>query len=154
LQGNVSSAAHDTGRLLINSTIGLVGLIDVAQHMGLKQADHEDFGQTLAVWGLVDGPYVVLPFLGPSTLRDTTALPVDWYTDPKTYIDYVPTRNTTRAISLLDTRASLLELEKNISGDRYSFIRDVYLQRRNFQIKNGQVEDSFGVDEEDQDSGL
>lgn len=147
LQGNMSSAAHDTGRLLVNTTLGIAGLFDVAQHMGLKDSNNEDFGQTLAVWGVKSGPYMVLPFLGPSTLRDTTALPVDWYTDPKSYIDHVPTSNTVRAVSVINTRANFLPLEKSITGDKYTFIRDVYLQHREFVIKNGVVEDSFGTDE-------
>lgn len=155
LQGNFRGAAHDTGRLLINSTLGLAGLIDVAQHMGLKLTDHEDFGQTLAVWGVGSGPYVVLPLLGPSNLRDASATPVDWYTDPKTYIDHIPTKNTTRALSVVNTRANLLPLEKGISGDKYVFFREAYLQRRNFLINNGKVEDSFGEDDEGAgDSGL
>jgi phospholipid-binding lipoprotein MlaA len=152
LQGNFSGAAHDTGRLLVNTTLGLGGIMDVAQHMGLQAREAEDFGQTLAVWGVKSGPYVVLPLLGPSTLRDTVATPVDWYSDPKTYIDHVPTRNTTRAASVLDTRANLLPLEKNVTGDKYLFIRDAYLQHRDFLIKNGEVEDSFGEDEPE-DSG-
>jgi phospholipid-binding lipoprotein MlaA len=147
LQGNIPSAAHDTGRLLVNTTLGIAGLFDVAQHMGLKDSNSEDFGQTLAVWGVKSGPYVVLPFLGPSTLRDTTSLPVDWYTDPKTYIEHVPTRNTVSGVSVLNTRANFLPLEKNVTGDKYTFIRDVYLQHREFMIKNGKVEDSFGTDE-------
>jgi len=147
LQGNFSGAAHDTGRLLVNTTIGIAGLIDVAQYMGLKARESEDFGQTLAVWGVKSGPYVVLPLLGPSTLRDTFATPVDWYSDPKSYIDHVPTRNSVRTLSVLDTRASLMPLEKNITGDKYVFMREVYLQHRDFVIKNGQVEDSFGEDE-------
>ena len=149
LQGKFSHAAHDSGRLLINSTLGLAGMLDVAQHMGLQNTDNEDFGQTLAVWGVGSGPYVVLPFLGASTLRDTTALPVEWYTDPKAYIDHVPTSNTTRATSLIDLRASFLPLEKMITGDKYTFIRDVYLQRRNFLINDGVVEDGFGVTDSD-----
>ena len=152
LQGNLRGAAHDTGRLLVNSTIGLAGLLDVAQYMGLHSRDSEDFGQTLAVWGVKSGPYVVLPILGPSTLRDAFATPVDWYSDPKTYIDHVPTRNTVRTLSVLDTRASLMPLEKSITGDKYVFMRDVYLQHREFVVKNGQVEDSFGEDEPEDSS--
>jgi phospholipid-binding lipoprotein MlaA len=148
LQGNFRSAAHDTGRLLVNSTLGLAGVLDVAQYMHLKQTDSEDFGQTLAVWGVSSGPYMVLPLLGPSTLRDTAAAPVDWYSDPKTYIEHIPTKNTVRTASLLNTRANLMPLEKSISGDKYVFFREAYLQRRNFVIKNGEVEDSFGEDED------
>jgi phospholipid-binding lipoprotein MlaA len=146
LQGNFKGAAQDTGRLLVNTTLGLGGVMDVAQHMGLKAREGEDFGQTLAVWGVESGPYVVLPFLGPSTLRDSLATPVDWYADPKTYIDHVPTRNTVRGASLLNTRANLFPIEKSITGDKYIFMRDAYLQNRDFLIKNGEVEDSFGSD--------
>jgi phospholipid-binding lipoprotein MlaA len=154
LQGNFRSAAHDTGRLLVNSTLGLAGILDVAQYMNLKQTDNEDFGQTLAVWGMSSGPYIVLPLLGPSNLRDTTAVPVDWYSDPKTYIDHIPTKNTVRTASILNTRANLMPLEKGITGDKYVFFREAYLQRRNFLIKNGNVEDSFGEDETSEDSGF
>lgn len=147
LQGKFSRAAHDSGRVLINSTLGIAGLLDVAQHMGLQGGDGEDFGQTLAVWGVGSGPYVVLPFLGPSTLRDTTATPVDWYSDPTTYIDHIPTKNTMRGVSILNTRANFLPLEKSVTGDKYVFIRDAYLQRRNYLVNDGQVEDSFGAEE-------
>lgn len=146
LQGNFKGAAQDTGRLLVNTTLGLGGVLDVAQYMGLKSREGEDFGQTLAVWGVSSGPYVVLPLLGPSTLRDSLATPVDWYTDPKTYIDHVPTRNTVRGTSVLNTRANLFPVEKSITGDKYIFMRDAYLQNRDFLIKNGEVEDSFGSD--------
>ena len=147
LQGNLRGAAHDTGRLLVNSTLGLAGILDVAQYMNLRKTDEEDFGQTLAVWGVKSGPYLVLPLLGPSNVRDTTATPVDWYTDPKTYIEDIPTRNAVSALSILNTRESLMELEKNISGDKYVFFREAYLQHRNFVINNGKVEDTFGEDE-------
>jgi len=154
LQGNFRGAAHDTGRLIINSTLGLAGVLDVAQYMNLKHTDDEDFGQTLAVWGVGSGPYVVLPLLGPSNLRDTTAVPVDWYTDPKTYIDDIPTKNTVRTLSVLNTRANLMPLEKGVTGDKYVFFREAYLQHRNFLINNGKVEDSFGADETSEDSGF
>lgn len=144
LQGKLSHATHNSGRLLINTTLGVAGLFDVAQHMGLQNLEGEDFGQTLAVWGVKSGPYIMLPILGPSTLRDTIAWPVDWYSDPIKYIDHVPTSNTVLAVSLLNTRAGYLPLEKSIIGDKYIFIRDVYLQRRNYLINDGVVEDSFG----------
>lgn len=151
LQGDLKGAAYDTGRLLVNSTLGIGGLLDVAQHMNLPADTPEDFGQTLAVWGVKSGPYLVLPLLGPSTLRDGFGKPVDFYTHPTAYIDHVPTENTVRALSLVDTRAGLLELERNISGDRYIFVRDVYLQRRQFLITNGEVVDDFGTEEFDED---
>ncbi len=154
LQGNFRSAAHDTGRLLVNSTLGLAGILDVAQYMNLKKTDQEDFGQTLAVWGVGSGPYVVLPLLGPSNLRDTAAAPVDWYTDPKAYIEDIPTRNAVGALFVVNARASLMPLEKSISGDKYVFFREAYLQHRNFVIHNGKVDDSFGDDDSDADSGF
>ncbi len=147
LQGNVKGAAQDTGRFLVNSTLGIGGLFDVAKHMKLPADDHEDFGQTLAVWGVGQGNYLVLPLLGPSTLRDGFAKPVDWYTDPITYIEHDQTRLSVKFVSLLDTRASLLPLEENIVGDKYTFIRDAYLDRRNYVIHNGEVEDTFGDEE-------
>lgn len=149
LQGNIKGAAHDTGRFLVNSTLGVGGIFDVAKHMKLPADDKEDFGQTLAVWGTGQGNYLVLPFLGPTTIRDGFAKPVDWYTDPTTYIDHERTRWSVRFVSLLDTRASYLPLEDNITGDKYTFIRDVYLDRRNYLIHNGQVDDEFGSDSEE-----
>jgi phospholipid-binding lipoprotein MlaA len=148
LQADLGGAAHDTGRLLVNTTLGLGGLLDVAQHMKLPADGHEDFGQTLAVWGVGSGPYLVLPLIGPSTIRDGLGRPVDWYLDPTTYIEHVRTANTVKGISILDTRASLLSLEKNITGDKYIFIRDVYLQRREYLINNGEVEDDFGAEDD------
>lgn len=147
LQGDLKGAAHDTGRLLVNTTLGIGGLLDVAQYMNLPADTPEDFGQTLAVWGVGQGPYLVLPLLGPSTVRDGFGKPVDWYTNPTTYIEHVPTENTVMAFSLMDTRAGLLDLEKSISGDRYVFVRDVYLQRRDYLINNGEVEDDFGTED-------
>lgn len=148
LQGKGKQAANDTGRFLVNSTVGLAGLFDVAQHMGMEANEGEDFGQTLAVWGVKQGPYIVLPLFGPSTLRDGIAMPVNVYSDPRTYIDHVPTRNTVSGVSLLNTRANLLDLERHITGDRYTFIRDAYLQRRQFLINDGEVEDDFGLEDD------
>lgn len=147
LQGDLKGAAHDTGRLLVNTTLGIGGLLDVAQYMNLPEDTPEDFGQTLAVWGVGQGPYLVLPLLGPSTVRDGFGKPVDYYTNPTSYIDHVPTDNTVMATSLISSRARLLELEKSITGDRYVFIRDVYLQRREFLIHNGEVVDEFGTED-------
>ena len=147
LQGKFGGAAHDSGRLLVNTTLGLGGLLDVAQYMNLPADEREDFGQTLAVWGYESSAYLVLPFLGPSTLRDGLAKPVDWFTNPTSYIDHVPTDNTVLGVSLLNTRAGLLPLEESISGDRYTFIRDAYLQRRAYLINNGEVNDDFGAED-------
>ncbi|WP_323815691.1 VacJ family lipoprotein [Cellvibrio sp. NN19] len=149
LQGDIKGAAHDTGRLLVNTTLGIGGLFDVAKYMNLPADEDEDFGQTLAVWGVGQGPYLVLPLLGPATVRDGFGRPVDFYTNPTNYVDHNRTEYTIWALSLLDTRAELLDLEKNLTGDRYVFVRDVYLQRREFLINNGEVADEFGTEEFD-----
>ncbi len=147
LQWKWGQAANDTGRFLVNSTVGIVGLFDVAQHIGMPENDGgEDFGQTLAVWGVGSGPYLMIPFLGPSTLRDGAAMPVDMQMDLVGYVDHVPTRNTTYGVRIVSDRAGLLEAEALMSGDRYTFIRDAYLQRREYVIKDGAVEDDFGGD--------
>lgn len=147
LQWKLTNAGTSIGRLLINTTLGLGGFLDPATRMGIDQHD-EDFGQTLATWGVGSGPYLVLPFLGPSTVRDTAGMPVDWYTDPVTYIDDDVTRWSVRFIDLVQTRASLLNQEKLIQGDRYSFIRDAYLQRREFLINDGRSgKDPFASDD-------
>ncbi|MFA0812506.1 MlaA family lipoprotein [Microbulbifer epialgicus] len=140
LQGNWGQAGNDAGRLLINTTIGIGGLFDVAKHMGLEKGDGEDFGQTLAVWGVPSGPYLVLPLLGPSTLRDTPARVVDFYTNPLTYVDHTPTRYALKATDIVQSRASLLKAESLLQGDRYVLLRDAYLQRRDFLIVDGEVE--------------
>ncbi|MBQ0720835.1 MAG: VacJ family lipoprotein [Gammaproteobacteria bacterium] len=147
LQGKVGQAGNDGGRLLINSTIGLAGFFDVARHAGLLKSDGEDFGQTFGVWGLGEGAYVVLPFLGPSTLRDAPGLLLDGVFQPIGEIDHVPTRNQIYGVQVVSGRADLLEAEKLIKGDRYTFIRDVYLQRRQFLVNDGEVEDDFGDDD-------
>lgn len=149
LQWKWKQAGNDSGRFLINSTLGLVGLFDVAKHMGLPESDGEDFGQTLAAWGVGQGPYLVLPLFGPSSLRGGISIPVDSYSDPFRYVDHVPTRNTITGVKLIDTRAQLLQAEELISGDKYVFIRDAYLQRREFLVNDGEVEDTFGEDFED-----
>ncbi|WP_448681853.1 MlaA family lipoprotein [Pseudomonas nicosulfuronedens] len=142
LQLKLHDAGVDTSRLLFNTTFGLAGFIDVATHMGLRRND-EDFGQTLGHWGVGSGPYVMLPLLGPSTLRDAPSLIPDSYTGPYPYIDNVPVRNSMRAVDVVDTRADLLKSEKLISGDKYTFIRNAYLQNREFKVKDGEVEDDF-----------
>lgn len=142
LQGKLHNAGVDTARLLINTTVGLLGFFDVATHAGLTRSN-EDFGQTLAVWGLGSGPYVVVPFLGPSTPRDFTGTLADTTRIMVGNIDHVPTRNSITATNVIDTRADLLESEKLITGDKYTFIRNAYLQRRDYLINDGVVEDNF-----------
>ncbi|MCJ2374814.1 VacJ family lipoprotein [Pseudomonas sp. RGM 3321] len=142
LQAKPEAAGVDTARLIVNTTFGLLGFIDVGTRMGLQRND-EDFGQTLGYWGVPSGPFVVIPLLGPSTVRDAFAKYPDTYTSPYRYIDHVPTRNTALAVNLIDTRASLLSAERMVSGDRYTFIRNAYLQNREFKVKDGKVEDDF-----------
>lgn len=144
LQGKFSQACHDSGRFLLNTTLGLGGLFDVAKHAGLEKSDGEDFGQTLAVWGVGEGPYLMLPLMGPSTLRDAPSKFVDSITSPFSYVDDVRTRNTARGVELLTKRAGLLEIDRVISGDKYLFVRDVYLQRSRYQVNDGAIEDDFG----------
>ncbi|MCY1373244.1 putative phospholipid-binding lipoprotein MlaA [compost metagenome] len=110
--------------------------------MGLSRND-EDFGQTLGVWGVNSGPYLVLPFFGPSTVRDAPAKFPDSFVGPYRYIDHVPTRNVTFAVDVIQNRASLLSAEKLITGDRYIFIRNAFLQNREFRVRDGEVEDDF-----------
>lgn len=148
LQGKFERAISDAGRVLLNTTLGVGGIFDVATHLGLDKHE-EDFGQTFAVWRIGSGPYLVLPFLGASTVRDAIGRIPDAYTRPQLYLDHVPTRNSVYGVDLVDTRADLLKVEKMIQGDRYLFIRDAYLQRRNFLIADGQIEDDFTSDDLD-----
>jgi len=142
LQGKIHDAGVDTSRLLFNTTLGGLGFFDVATRMGLQRSD-EDFGQTLGAWGVQSGPYLVLPLLGPSSLRDAPAKIPDSYLTPYPHIDHVPTRNVTRGVNIVDTRASLLDAERMVSGDKYIFIRNAYLQNREFRVRDGDVEDDF-----------
>ena len=144
LQGKFAQAGNDSGRFLINTTVGVGGLFDVAQRAGLDKSEGEDFGQTLAVWGVGSGPYLMLPLAGPSTLRDAPSKFIDSFANPLGYMDHVATRNSMRGLDLLAMRADLLALDDVISGDRYLFVRDVYLQRREYLTSDGAIEDDFG----------
>ncbi len=135
LQGKPHDAAGQTARLMFNSTFGLAGIFDVAQHMDLPR-QKEDFGQTLGVWGLKSGPYLMLPLLGPSTVRDVSGRVADMASDPRQYANQTA-RFVMTAVDITDTRADLLNAEKAIEGDRYLFIRDYYLQQREFAIADG-----------------
>jgi phospholipid-binding lipoprotein MlaA len=141
LQGKPSNAISDVSRFLVNSTLGVLGLFDVATTMGLEKHD-EDFGQTLGRWGLDSGPYLVLPLLGPSTVRDAVSKVADSYTGYARYIQHVPTRNSTQALGIINLRADLLNTTSTLdeaSLDKYQFIRDAYLQRRLSQVYDGKV---------------
>lgn len=139
LQGKFSEALSDVGRVLINTTAGLFGIFDVATPAGLEKHD-EDFGQTLGYWGVGDGPYLVLPILGPRTTRDTGGLVVDFLTDPVSYIDPSRDRNQVMGLRLVSRRAELLGASQLLSVaalDEYEFVRDAYLQRRRNLIHDG-----------------
>jgi len=156
LQGKMRQAGNDSARFLLNTTFGIGGLYDAASKAGLEFND-EDFGQTFGKWGMKPGPYLVLPLLGPSTTRDTFGKLVDQFTYPVTYLEDDSTRIWIRLVSLLDTRAELLDLDEQIdrSYDRYAFIRNAWLQRREFQVTDGNVEDpSLELEQDmDQDTG-
>ncbi|MDX5298160.1 MAG: VacJ family lipoprotein [Gammaproteobacteria bacterium] len=150
LQLKGDSALVATGRFVFNSTFGLAGLIDVATPMGIERR-REDFGQTLGYWGMKSGPYLMLPFLGPSTLRDAAGLGVDFAT-PGVW-DHIdePENYVLRGVQVVDTRADLIPAEQLMSGDRYVFVRNAYLQRREFMIFDGQPpRDPFADDEDDE----
>jgi phospholipid-binding lipoprotein MlaA len=142
LQGKMRQAGRDSGRFLLNSTLGLAGIFDPASAAGLENND-EDFGQTLGAWGVKSGPYLMLPFLGPSTVRDAIARVPDQFTHPVNYLEDDSTRYLIRAVDILDLRAGLLDLDAQFerSYDRYAFMRNAWLQRREYQVTDGDVED-------------
>ena len=139
LQGKVEQTMSDLMRIAVNTTLGFFGVIDWASDMGLEK-HNEDFGQTLARWGVGDGVYLVLPLLGPSTLRDTAALPVDWEGDPVYWHTPVDERNALTVARTISRRADLLGASRTLEDaalDRYVFLREAYLQQRRSQIHDG-----------------
>lgn len=141
LQGKINDGVTDFGRFTINSTFGILGLIDLSSDAGIPK-HKEDFGQTLGKWGVGPGPYIVLPLLGSSTLRDTAALPLDFKGDLWSYKDPTNVRNIGTGVRLLDARAAVLDASDLIEGaalDRYEFVRDAYLQRRESKINDGEA---------------
>lgn len=139
LQGKGSEGLTGFERFLINSTVGIFGLFDVASELELEQGD-EDFGQTMAVWGVPDGPYTFLPLIGPNTSRDLVGWGVDQYFYPVSQINDVPVRNSMIALRAVEYRASLLPADKVIDEaalDKYAYIRSAYLQRRASQVYDG-----------------
>ena len=127
---------NDFMRFAVNSTLGLAGVLDIATPAGMRK-HNEDLGQTLGYWGVPSGPYLMLPLLGPSTVRDTAALPGDWWGDPWTHVNDVPWRNSGIVLRAVDQRASVLDasnLLEDAALDRYEFIRDGYMQRRNSKV--------------------
>jgi len=139
LQGKVRQGVQDTMRFVFNSTFGIAGLLDVATPMQLERHE-EDFGQTLGVWGVGEGWYLVLPFLGPATARDLPKLVVDTYLDPVYYMDDDEARWATYVVRTVNLRAQLLGASKVLEVgalDPYAFTRDAYLQRRLSQVYDG-----------------
>jgi phospholipid-binding lipoprotein MlaA len=142
LQWRLEGVAQSGGRFLVNSTAGVLGLMDVATPIGIRPY-RTDFGHTLAIWGFESGPYIMVPFFGPRTIRSGTGTIVDIYASPQVLVDNVRLRNTLFGIELIDARARLLRAEELMSGDRYIFVRDAYLQQREFFVNEGVVEDNF-----------
>jgi phospholipid-binding lipoprotein MlaA len=139
LQGKVPDAINDLGRVAVNTTLGVLGFRDVATELGVPK-NNEDFGQTLGRWGLRDGPYIVLPILGPSSVRDTFGWAGDFYTNPLTYVDPASTRNAVTGLRFVTVRADLLEASNILDTaalDPYEFVRDAYLQRRRNLVYDG-----------------
>ena len=139
LQMKLTDAFEDAGRVAINSTMGLAGLVYLASGFGIHRHD-EDFGQTLGYWGVEPGSYLVLPFLGPSSVRDTIGTGVDFVTDPLFYINSDILEYSLKGVRGVDRRADLLSAEKVVGAaalDEYSFVRDAYLQRRRNQVYDG-----------------
>ena len=141
LQGKPMDAVSDIGRFVVNSTLGILGIFDVATDMGLEKHP-EDFGQTFAVWGVPQGPYLVLPFFGPSTVRDGVGFGFDIYTDFVLNSDRLNSDEKIgiTGLRIINLRANLLDAEQLVDAaafDRYSFIRDSYLQRRRNQVFDG-----------------
>ena len=156
LQFKMTRAFTSLGRIVVNSTVGVLGFVDVASNVDLPKYN-EDFGQTLGAWGFSPGPYVVLPFLGPSTGRDTVGLVADWYTDPLTYMSDGHVAWGAKALRVIDRRADLLAASKVLEQaalDPYQFVRDAYLQRRQSDIYDGNPPADELEDAEIGESGL
>jgi len=147
-------AGRASGRFLINSTIGGLGFFDLASKWGIYRQS-EDFGQTLGHWGVPSGPYLFIPLLGPSSVRDSTSLVADSVWRPIRYINHDLTRFELYGLQAIDARSRLLEVEGLIIGDKYSFTRDFYLNFRKKQVADGVAEvvfeeDDFGDDFDDE----
>lgn len=139
LQNKPDKAGHDLGRVITNTGFGLLGIIDIASEAGIPKGN-EDFGQTFGVWGIAQGPYLFIPVLGPTTVRDGTGWIIRAYSTPVSYIDDIPARNILWTLGLIELRASALQAESLVSQaalDPYTFIRRAYLQRRQYLVYDG-----------------
>ena len=149
LQGKPVLALNDITRFVINSTIGLGGLIDVATKIGLTRHE-EDFDQTLALWGVPSGPYIMLPALGPSSLRDTLARPFSSFLSVTFHMTETDVNITLKSIDAIETRERPLDVESLLSGDKYVFVKDAYIQSIQYEVKDGiDVQDDFVDDMDD-----
>ncbi|MDX1573183.1 MAG: VacJ family lipoprotein [Methylophaga sp.] len=150
LQGKFQQAAHDAGRFGLNSTVGVFGIFDVAGHAGYKK-NNEDFGQTLGVWGAEPGAYIVLPLFGPRTVRDSFGLVGDMFTDPVMYVEGDDARLALAGVRLIDTRTKYLGTSKVLdeaTDDEYEYIRNAYLQRRQYLVYDGNPPNADDSDED------
>jgi len=153
LQLKIRNTVTDIGRFVLNSTLGIGGLLDPATDAGIPRND-EDFGQTLGRWGVPAGPYIVLPLLGPSTLRDAPALAADAQTDLRVQLDLdTGTRVALGVLTVVDRRASLLSADETLDSafDRYVFIRNAWLQRREYLVRDGEVPEEPPLEPEPDD---
>ena len=143
LQFKIEDGLSDSGRFVVNSTVGIGGILDVATTMGLYR-NEEDFGQTLGVWGFDTGPYVFLPVFGASNLRDSVGMIVDALFNPIRHIENIESRYALYLGDELDFRSSLLAYDELIIGDRYLFVREAYIQNREYVVNDGEVINEFG----------
>ncbi|MFU8817215.1 MAG: VacJ family lipoprotein [Pseudomonadales bacterium] len=152
LQGKPREGVSDVSRFLLNTTVGLAGFFDVASRSGLAKHE-EDFGQTFRTWGVGSGPFMMVPFLGPATTTHAVGMVFDAFTNPLILVSPRRDQLALVAVDLIDTRADLLAVDQLISedADRYLFIRDAYLQRRQYLISDGQVDDDPFLDDWDDD---
>ena len=145
LQGRPGNALHSAARFLVNTTVGLAGLLDVASPMGIEH-NPADFGQTLYVWGFDSGPYVMLPVFGPRTVRSGVGYFVDTYTSIPGLIEDQEWAYLFWTVEAIDLRANLIKADELVTGDRYIFLRNAYLQRREYFL-TGKIQDSFSEQE-------
>lgn len=150
LQGKGRLAVNDATRFVMNSTFGIAGIFDVATGAGLPRHE-EDFGQTLEVWGVPGGPYVMIPFRGPANVTHSISLIGELFINPIQLIKPRSARYATYALYFIDVRAELLAVEPLVSGDAYLFLREAYLQRREFMVNDGVIENDPFLDDFDED---
>jgi phospholipid-binding lipoprotein MlaA len=148
LQWRWVGAGQSGGRFVVNSTVGLLGFFDVATRIGIAP-NRTDFGHTLATWGAPSGPFLMVPLFGPRTVRSGTGTIFDAYVSVQATLDNVRLRNTVWGLELVDARSRFLRVDDLISGDRYIFVRDAYLQQREIFVNDGVVTDSFSDYEEE-----